>query len=903
MRKKMAFFVRPVVFFVSFTLFVAVLLLTRSTGVDAQIDSAKGDSQIVMAPQTGTISGKVFQDFNSDGLFDNSGGTAALPAAVDIGVAGVVVTAYTSLNASAGTATTASDGTYSISATGTGPYRVEFTSIPSGYSPSFRSRTSGNGTASPGASSSNSGTTVQFVPNGNTANLNLGLVKAKDYCQDNPNICSQLYGVGTASQPEALFTVPFRAGSTRTGTENGAFPTAFSDFMTGPQNSLATTDDIGTTFGLAYNRNTKVVYASAFMKKHSMFGPAGTGAIYQVTSGGSVSVYANLNTIFGANTAGANPHNTGNYDSDNGNTTWNAVGKVGLGGMAISDDQANLFVMNLANTTIYRVPTSGTLNTSTIRTYVFPTTISDCAATTDVRPFAVTYYEGLVYVGAICSGDSTNSPANLRAYVYSFDPAATTTVFTQRMNFPLNYSRMLVDPGVDAKWNDWTTSYANIATGSNFIYPQPWLTDIDFDRGNMILSLRDRMGDQTSVNSQSNPNNTNTGKGITAGDVLRACGNPTNGWTLESNGVCGGITSAGTGTGEGPNNGEYYYQEDYHTNSVPHYEVGMGAAHQVPGFNVSVMGIFDPIYMDGTNVYDSQGFRWFVNSTGAQNRGYLSNSGDFGKANGQGNVIVMCDAAPIEIGNRIWIDTDKDGVQDPGEVGLAGVTVHLYNSSGTLVGTAVTDANGEYIFTYGASADSDTTDSTGYVNGGILPNSTYYISLDRNADYLSGGALFGYRTTIKDQTSQLGDDDSSDNDAEFVLNPTGSPTGSWPSITVTTGGAGASNHTYDFGVYRNPSAAGVDVSGRVMTAQGNGLVNAQIVMAEADGTVRRAITGPFGYYQFEDVTAGQTVILTVVSKRFTFSNPTRFVNVRDNITDYDWTADPDSGASRTAIFR
>jgi len=47
------------------------------------------------------------------------------------------------------------------------------------------------------------------------------------------------------------------------------------------------------------------------------------------------------------------------------------------------------------------------------------------------------------------------------------------------------------------------------------------VTDIDFDRGNMILSLRDRNGDQTGYNNASDPNNPDdfNRKGITAGDM------------------------------------------------------------------------------------------------------------------------------------------------------------------------------------------------------------------------------------------------------------------------------------------------------------------------------------------------------------------------------------------------
>src|SRR5690606_32868584 len=134
-----------------------------------------------------------------------------------------------------------------------------------------------------------------------------------------------------------------------------------------------------------------------------------------------------------------------------------------------------------------------------------------------------------------------------------------------------------------------------------------------------------------------------------AGDIIRACGDPTNGWTLESNGRCGGEGSAPQDTDEGPGGGEFYYQENYHPDSIPHSEVGVGSAAQIPGHIEFIAGIFDPIYLSGTNVYDSQGFRWFVNggaAAGTQNRGYQVNDGGFGKANGVGNTVPLCQAAP-----------------------------------------------------------------------------------------------------------------------------------------------------------------------------------------------------------------------------------------------------------------
>ena len=53
----------------------------------------------------------------------------------------------------------------------------------------------------------------------------------------------------------------------------------------------------------------------------------------------------------------------------------------------------------------------------------------------------------------------------------------------------------------------------------------------------------------------------------------------------------------------------------------------------------------------------------------------------------------------VSIGNYVWWDTNRDGVQDAGEAPVAGVTVTLYQADGTKLGTATTDASGFYSFT------------------------------------------------------------------------------------------------------------------------------------------------------------------------------------------------------------
>jgi protocatechuate 3,4-dioxygenase beta subunit/regulation of enolase protein 1 (concanavalin A-like superfamily) len=50
------------------------------------------------------------------------------------------------------------------------------------------------------------------------------------------------------------------------------------------------------------------------------------------------------------------------------------------------------------------------------------------------------------------------------------------------------------------------------------------------------------------------------------------------------------------------------------------------------------------------------------------------------------------------IGDRVWKDTDGDGVQDGGEGGLSGVTVELVDGGGNVVMTDVTDGSGNYLF-------------------------------------------------------------------------------------------------------------------------------------------------------------------------------------------------------------
>ncbi|MEP7212326.1 MAG: carboxypeptidase-like regulatory domain-containing protein [Acidobacteriota bacterium] len=90
-----------------------------------------------------------------------------------------------------------------------------------------------------------------------------------------------------------------------------------------------------------------------------------------------------------------------------------------------------------------------------------------------------------------------------------------------------------------------------------------------------------------------------------------------------------------------------------------------------------------------------------------------------------------------------------------------------------------------------------------------------------------------------------------------------------------------------------PTAARVSLAGRVLTANGEGLKNAVVVLEGGSLTQpRTAITGPFGYYAFGDLPAGLTYILSVKSKRYSFADPTRVVSLDTELLDANFIAEP-----------
>lgn len=878
---------------------------------------------ILTTADPNTVSGTVFTDYNDNGFREQG----------DAGVPNVTVTAYNAAGVVAATTTTDVNGNYTFSGITNGtPLRIEFSNIPADLRP--------------GAFGENSGTTVQFVTSPQ-AGVDMGLAKPDEYCQANPFIVSPCYKNGDPLAPgnnvageTVLLSVPYDAYGRQDD---------------GIENSLANAAQIGATWGLGFQRSTGRLFAGALAKRHTGLGPNGTGAIYSLIlnpntgTGTAPSLFLDLaafgiptdtapalgsNSARGLSTISSQP----SFDP----TGWDAVGKDAIGDIDMGSDDTKLWVMNLANQTLYRIdvgspatpPTS--INDFEAFPVVLPGNATSCA-TSDVRPWAVEINQGFVYVGVVCSAESTQNVNDLRAYILRIpEGAAVGTNYTLVTEFALNYDRGFVtnpgvyvgntQPGFPAEWRPWSpvmtslchspcAGVTELAFGKQIIYPQPILSDIEFDtNGDLILGFMDRIGHQTGNQNQATsspwvatlynfqtgysqvPNVTVTPgaelfEGVSAGDTIRMCSNGAGGFVLESNASCGGITTGGSNSNpaQGPNGGEYYWQDMFvdptsigatglgattDPNAGTHHEITLGGLLLIPGTNEIAVSIFDPFDIR------AGGIAWFNNLTGTRSRAYEVFNRDagggattFGKAAGLGDIEGFCMNAPIEIGNRVWFDTDNDGIQDADETPIPGVTVELYDQNGNLLATAVTDANGNYYFSSGPGTN---TTSQIYNIANFGPNSQFEVRIPLGQPALAGLTLTTNDANANNEDQR--DSDGQDNNAGAAA------------VVVQTLGPGNNNHTYDFGftatyslgnrVWLDDGTGGGGADNGIQDGTEVGIANVVVNLYRdtnndgiPDGGVIDTVnTDANGYYRFDNLTAGGYVV-EIPASNFNAGNP------------------------------
>jgi hypothetical protein len=134
---------------------------------------------------------------------------------------------------------------------------------------------------------------------------------------------------------------------------------------------------------------------------------------------------------------------------------------------------------------------------------------------------------------------------------------------------------------------------------------------------------------------------------------------------------------------------------------------------------------------------------------------------------------VVAPAKTVSVGDKMWIDLDADGKQDPGEPGLEGVTVKLFDKDGNIVATQVSKPDGSYLFT-GL--------PEGQYSIAVIPPALYNIPTLRGGDVDStpanddsncsaGGSTGLFALTAGGEPTDDGDNDSSTNlsvDCGFV---------------------------------------------------------------------------------------------------------------------------------------
>ena len=203
------------------------------------------------------------------------------------------------------------------------------------------------------------------------------------------------------------------------------------------------------------------------------------------------------------------------------------------------------------------------------------------------------------------------------------------------------------------------------------------------------------------------------------------------------------------------------------------------------------------------------------------------------------------------IGDTVFVDADADGIQDPIETGLAGVTVTLLNGAGNPV---LLDAIGGAIVPY-------VTGANGYYQ---------FINLIPGDYRVSFSVPFGY-----DRTLQNVGNDADDSDAD----PT---TGITSTYTLS---PGEKNNTVDAGYYPTASLGDfvwLDADGDgVQDANEVGLANVTVNLyldTNGDnnpdgGVIKSDVTDVDGYYLFENLLPNTYVVEFVKPLGYEFTTP------------------------------
>ncbi|NNM29502.1 MAG: hypothetical protein HKO57_08270, partial [Akkermansiaceae bacterium] len=832
-----------------------------------------GTAIVPPAVEANRIKGIVFRDYDADGIQDVR----------EPGVAGITVVARNAAGIILSSTTSGTDGSYLLSVSDGVHVRVEFLGLPAHLAP--------------GPTAAGVGSSVQFVT-APAAQIDFATHNPAEHVGDaNPMILVPCYenGLPAGNTNPAFVAIPYNAEGQ---------PLAYGGAAANPRVD-ASVEELGAVWGVAYQPLQQRAFTSAFLKRHVGFAD-GPGYVYildYATAGVPLAGSFDLDGVSPANGGAAIDLGTvdrstvdagNNYvlgDPASPNRDYDAFGKVGTmsyGDADLSEDGNTLFIVNLHQRALITVDVSGPSGSlpGTVNQYPLggltvdggPQTFDGLAVNGVMRPWGLEFRDGVGYLGVV-NDASTGTAADLRGYVFTFDPANPAAGLTQVLDFPINWSREnghgAAAPGVGdwQPWGlgDWFTVNPQLANSDdNYMAPQPILSGLEVnERGDIVIGITDRFSHQNGrqnyraiLDDPGSPDGGNPNEVLwdtsSMGDIIHACWNGS-AYVMEGSAGCP-VNDHNRLTGDSGNTlrqddglagtGEYYYQDHFMESNVNsdgylsfvHGETATGALAHLPGTENVISTQYDPLLLpEFGRIVNAQGLVWYDTFNGPRTQAYqVVESSDtspqtFAKSNGLGDLELISEVAPIEIGNRVWNDSNGNGVQDPGEAIYSGVTVTLHDmdAAGAQVGSATTDANGVYVF--GGTSDANMT------SGSVLPDRNYQLRIT-----LTSGPLANRVPTL----SNAGINDLHDSDAMLHA---GSAV-----IAFTTGGAGENDHTLDFGF--GPENGGLgnlvyhDANGNGTYDSGEGIGGVTVEVYElftipgTDPPYATAVTLPNGAY-------------------------------------------------------
>jgi len=613
------------------------------------------------------ITGVVYKDFDLNG--EKNGG--------DAGISGVTVTAVCN-DGNSTTTTTNEDGNYTLSGFSEGALcRVEADPSSAGV---------GSGPNAKG-----SAPLVDIVTDGSTHDISTG--SPATYCQPNPDVImaalpgyytDEKYDTGGGESPGNLGTI-YKVPAPANGEYNA------NDTIKDKRITLAKAEDTGAVWGAAWQKSTKTLFVSAALKRYvplqkettSDEAQKSAGAIYKIdttTEPATVSRFLEVEEVLSSEAADNLSHRDYSYDEDKDVIKY--TGRMGLGDLEMSEDETTLYTINMLKKQLVIID----IATQDVQTVDIPNPYGDdvCDASM-VRPWALKVRGDEVFIGSVCEDKIED---DLGAAIQKYDGSTIKKVAqTNSLQYlrARDYKPKDQDEGDGNRYENWTYDLAD----------GPILSDIEFNNeGDLVLGYNSR-------------STFNRSWGL-RGDIRKMCLNEDGTYTDEATDI-----NPDTGCGlriinyEG-NPTDYYgfyigdFYGDNHGESG-HPETASGALAQAPGAANIIVGMIDATdwYQPGAiGNYDNEtgdkiGAQAVIDNQKMEDGGEREAYGS--KAGGMGDVELLCDPAPIEVGNYVWMDLDEDGIQDAGEPAFKDVNVTL-SCNDDEYGVATTDKSGHYYF-------------------------------------------------------------------------------------------------------------------------------------------------------------------------------------------------------------